>query len=31
MKKGISKIQGAIAVLKEMNYPEEILTLLREP
>ena len=25
MKKGISKIQGAILVLKEMNYPDEII------
>ena len=26
--KGISRIQGAIKVLKEMNYPTEILDML---
>jgi hypothetical protein len=25
MKKGISKIQGAVRILEEMNYPKEIL------
>jgi hypothetical protein len=25
MKKGISKLKGGIRVLKDMNYPEEIL------
>jgi hypothetical protein len=25
MKKGISKIQGAIKILEQMNYPNEII------
>ena len=25
IKKGVSKIQGAIKVLKDMNYPDEII------
>jgi hypothetical protein len=25
MKKGISKVQGAIKILEEMEYPEEII------
>jgi DNA mismatch repair ATPase MutS len=25
MKKGISKIKGAVRVLKDLNYPEEII------
>jgi DNA mismatch repair ATPase MutS len=30
MKKGISKIQGAILVLEEMNYPKEILDEIKQ-
>ena len=29
MKKGISKIQGAILILEEMNYPKEIINEIR--
>jgi len=29
MKKGISKIQGAIKILKQMEYPEEIIETIR--
>jgi DNA mismatch repair ATPase MutS len=29
MKKGISKIQGAILILEEMNYPREIIDEIR--
>jgi DNA mismatch repair ATPase MutS len=29
MKKGISKIQGAILILEEMNYPSEIINEIR--
>lgn len=30
IKKGISKIQGAITILEEMNYPEEITKSIRD-
>jgi len=30
IKKGISKIQGAVSILEEMNYPEEIMKSIRE-
>ncbi len=30
MKKGISKVQGAILILKEMNYPKEIIDTIRK-
>ncbi len=30
IKKGISKIQGGIEILKMMNYPEEILQDIRD-
>lgn len=30
LKKGISKIQGAIAILKQMDYPEEIIQTIRD-
>jgi DNA mismatch repair ATPase MutS len=29
MKKGISKIQGAIKILQQMDYPEEIITTIK--
>ena len=29
LKKGISKIQGAITILEEMNYPEDILNSIK--
>jgi DNA mismatch repair ATPase MutS len=29
LKKGISKIQGGVEILKQMNYPEEILRDIR--
>jgi DNA mismatch repair ATPase MutS len=25
LKKGISKVQGAVSILEDMNYPEEIV------
>jgi DNA mismatch repair ATPase MutS len=27
---GISKIQGAVKILEEMEYPEEIIDMIRE-
>ena len=30
MKKGISKIQGAVNILEDMNYPKEILDSVKE-
>jgi DNA mismatch repair ATPase MutS len=30
LKAGICNIQGAIEILKNMEYPEEILTTIRE-
>ena len=30
MKKGISKIQGAVKILQQMNYPTEILNTISE-
>jgi DNA mismatch repair ATPase MutS len=30
MKKGISKIQGAVKILESMNYPEEIMNTIKE-
>jgi DNA mismatch repair ATPase MutS len=29
LKKGISKVQGGVEILKQMNYPEEILQDIR--
>jgi hypothetical protein len=29
MKKGISTIQGAIKILQQMNYPQEIIETIR--
>ena len=30
MKKGISKVQGAVKILESMNYPEEIMNMIKE-
>ena len=30
MKKGISKIEGAIRILEDMDYPEEIINSVKE-
>jgi len=30
MKKGISKVQGAVKILESMNYPEEIMNTIKE-
>ena len=29
MKKGISKIQGAVKILEQMNYPDEIINSVK--
>ena len=29
MKKGISKVQGALLILEDMNYPNEILDSIK--
>jgi DNA mismatch repair ATPase MutS len=29
MKRGISKIQGAVKILQQMNYPEEIIECIK--
>jgi hypothetical protein len=30
MKKGVSKVQGAVKILESMNYPEEIMNTIKE-
>ena len=30
IKKGISKVQGAILILEEMNYPDEIIDNIKK-
>jgi DNA mismatch repair ATPase MutS len=30
MKRGISRVQGAVKILQQMNYPEEIIQCIRD-